>query len=182
MESIATMNERLKRDWGEFENQPRFRIVWSEDQFEKRLTYHTKEGFELLQPQMVEMPKYRQWIQAKWVLERYLPVPAVNSHELMTRCSYEPLWVFSDANGRSLYPKWEAILLILGSVLGNEQKQTYARYKDPESGLTPSDQIEMRRQRIDALQMELFGNETEVGDALTHKEGIVVPHNYGDDK
>jgi hypothetical protein len=37
---------------------------------------------------------------------------------------------------------------------------------------------ETRDERIQKIQEELFGNETDVSDALTYKEGIVVPSNY----
>jgi hypothetical protein len=48
------------------------------------------------------------------------------------------------------------------------------KYVDSEKNTTP----EGRDQRISEMQMELFGDETEVGDALRYKEGIVVPSNY----
>jgi hypothetical protein len=49
-----------------------------------------------------------------------------------------------------------------------------AKYTDTEENTTP----EGRDQRISKLQMELFGDETETGDALRYKEGIVVPSTY----
>lgn len=32
-----------------------------------------------------------------------------------------------------------------------------------------------KKMRVDALQQDLFGNETETGDALAHGDAIVVP-------
>ena len=40
---------------------------------------------------------------------------------------------------------------------------------------------EGREQKINELQGELFGNETDTGDALAYREGIVVPNNYKKD-
>jgi hypothetical protein len=48
------------------------------------------------------------------------------------------------------------------------------KYIDDEQNTTP----EGREQRITKLHEELFGNETEVGDALRYKEGVTVPPNY----
>ena len=53
-------------------------------------------------------------------------------------------------------------------------RKSLAKYVDSEENTTP----EGRDCRITKLQEELFGNETETGDALRYKEGIVVPTNY----
>ena len=47
-ESIESINKKLLEEYGtEFTTSPRFRVVFSEDQYEKRLTDFTDEGFEL---------------------------------------------------------------------------------------------------------------------------------------
>src|ERR1043166_1123060 len=116
LESIETLNERLENTYGKYENFPRWRIVYSEDQYEKRLTHYTSEGFELLSPVMMELPKYKQWIHNKYILELIMPIPEFQRHEVVGVLSYEPVWVFEDGRGRPLPPKWEAIQLIIKTV------------------------------------------------------------------
>jgi hypothetical protein len=47
------------------------------------------------------------------------------------------------------------------------------KYKDDNAG-----SLEETQQRVETIQKELFGNETDTGDALAHGEAIVVPRNY----
>ena len=82
METLEIINKRLKDNYGETVDRPNFRIVWSEDQFENRLTHFTDEGFELIHPEVRQLPKYKQWIHDKYVLERLTEVPIINENEL----------------------------------------------------------------------------------------------------
>ena len=63
-----------------------WRVVFSEDQFEKRLgTYDdfTPSGIYLRTVTEVrEVPKYRQWIKRKYVLENLVLIPDINKKEL----------------------------------------------------------------------------------------------------
>lgn len=175
LESIETLNERLINIFGKFNGQPKFRIVWSEDQYEKRLTKYSKEGLELLQPQMVELPKYKQWIHNKYILEQLVPVPENQLHELTTALSYEPLWVFEDNQGNALPPKWQAIHLLIHNLYA-QMDSSSVKYKDPEA--TPEGAIEEREKRLAAIQEQLFGNESNTTDALAHNQAVIVPRNY----
>src|SRR3990167_2200922 len=94
-ENIDHINYQLLKKYGREEfaqNQQRFRVVFSEDQFEKRWVTHTKDGFELAFPEVKEVPKYRQYIHARYVLERLVPVGFES--DLTTKVSYEPVHVF----------------------------------------------------------------------------------------
>jgi hypothetical protein len=175
VEPIETLNKRLVDYFGvdTVSGQPMYRIVFSEDQFEKRLTNHTKEGLELLTPQMVELPKYRQWIHDKYVLEQLVVVPAYNEQELSTKTSYEPLHAFQDGDQNYLPPKWEITKFIIDLLHSAKGRQSMRRYADDHEGSK-----EERELRIKALEDQLFGNETDVGDALAHKQGVVVPENF----
>jgi hypothetical protein len=53
-------------------------------------------------------------------------------------------------------------------------KKSLRKYIDDEKNTSP----EGREQKISEMQAELFGNETDVGDALAYKEGVVVPSTY----
>src|SRR5262245_44425499 len=99
-DEVKEFNKKLFEEFGYFSNgQPNYRLVWSEDQFEKRLSRHTREGFELLTPQIVEVPKYRQWIHERYLLEKLCIVPIDHEELTVAPLSYECLWVFQNKNG-----------------------------------------------------------------------------------
>ena len=174
METLEIINKRLKDNYGETTDKPNFRIVWSEDEFENRLTNFTDEGFELIHSEVRRLPKYRQWIKNKYVLERLTEVPVFQENELpVSKLSYEPLWVFEDVKGDAVRPTWSAAKFVIETV--HEQVRTagvYIKYKDPDSGLTKEQQFEKRNLELQAIQDELFGNETTIGDALAYKQGV----------
>lgn len=173
METVETLNYRLERNYGLFDttNLPLYRVVFSEDQFEKRELWYTDEGLQLLSPVVKEVPKYRQWLHHKWLLEKLIVVPDLHDSDVMGKFSYEPLWVFEDKHGNPLPPKWEVIFLVISTVHANMAKTMGAKYKDP----LENESKEEKSARVDRLVAELFGNETDTGDALKYKEGIVVP-------
>ena len=181
---------------------PIFRIVWSEDEMEKR--YGTFDDF-LPGTQIFlrtvtetrEVPKYRQWIHNKHILERLVLVPEFQQHELpSSKVSYEPLWVFEDRVGNYLPPRLDAAKFIIDGVLEaqivntmmitgkeSQDKPNLARYIDPEG--TTEGAKAFRKQEIDGMVEELFGDETGLmGQTLSRSQGggqaIIVPHNYKD--
>ncbi len=177
MDTIETINRRLSDQFGEVENRQNFRVVWSEDQLEKRWTNYTNEGFELIHPEVRELPKYKQWVQNKYILEKLVVVPEVN--DLTTKLSYEPLWVFETPDGNPVRPTWMGVKFIVQAVLNNiENAGNYKKYKDPDEGLKTKEQLEKKDDELKRLQEELFPNESDVGDALAYREGISVPSNY----
>jgi len=169
METVELINKRLLDYHGKFEDgRALWRIVWSDDEFEKRLVLQTRDGFQLLNPTVQEVPKYS-YIKHKYILERLLAVPTINLTELTELTSYEPVWTFQDSNGNALPPVWDAIELIINSVYTASRKVIGAKYKQPEAEQnTP----EAMNARINKLQKELFGNETSVGDSLAHDSAV----------
>ena len=162
---------------------PIWRIVWSADQYEKRLgTYddYSPAGlFIRTVTEVREVRKYSQWIIDKYVLERLVVVPEENQPELpMSKLSYEPIYVFQTSSGMYLPPRVDAAKFVIDAVYAAQGKGSLARYKDPDAGLAPDELVGKRTKEIDNLQEELFGNESYVGDALAHNEAIVVPANY----
>jgi hypothetical protein len=172
------INKRLADIYGKgFNDLPYFRLVWSEDLLEKRLMTHTREGFELPYPEVREVPKYRQWIQDKYVLEGLTIVPDYVQTELIEKLSYEPVWTFEDRHGNYLIPKWGAIHFILETQRQNIEKAgTTVKYKDPD--LDPEAALANREARIKEIEAFLFGDENPTTDALAYKEGVTVPHNF----
>jgi hypothetical protein len=178
MESIETLNQRLIDHFGKDSdtNRPMFRIVWSDEQTEKRLVDMTEHGVQMLFPEVRELMKYP-YIKHLYVLERLVVVPFENNDELLgKKLSYEPLWVYCDDNRNPIPPIWDATKFIIDTLYAALGKKSLAKYIDDEKNTTE----EGRHQRIKELQLELFGNETETSDALRYKQGIVVPNSYGD--
>lgn len=176
-EDIDRINYQLLKRYGREEfaqNQQRFRVVFSEDQFEKRFVTHTKDGFELPGPIVMEVPKYRQYIHGRYVLERLVPV--AEDSDLVTEVSYEPMHVFQTSEKRGhiyLPPRFDMCEVFIESLLSAAgKKNTFAKYKDP------NDSKEERAKKLDDLKRELFGNETPVGDALAYDYGTVVPRKF----
>jgi hypothetical protein len=183
-EKIETINMSLRDLYGidTVTGQEMWRVVFSEEQFEHRYgTYddYTKSGIYLRTVTETRfVPKYRQWIQNKYVLERLVYVPEVSQGDLpAAKLSYEPIYVFETNSKRYLPPRLDACKFVIDSVLAAQGKSSLAKYKDPISGLSQDDYMEMKAQEIQCLEEELFGNETEVGDALAHGEAIIVPRN-----
>lgn len=165
MEPIELMNQRLADYFGKFDDKPRWRLVFSDDQFENRFgTYNdfSSDGTFLCQKTEVRLvPKYRQWIQHKWVLEKLTEVPQMCQEELLTSLSYEPIWVFEDKKGNPLPPIWLAIEFLISSMQG--PKKTFY-----------SDEIQDTEQRVKKLEESLFGNESNITDSLAYKDGVFI--------
>lgn len=179
MESINTINDRLIEHYGRDSNtnQPIFRIVWANDETEKRMMDTTDSGINLLFPEVREVKKYP-YLKNLFVLERLVVVPDVNVDELpTTKLSYEPIWAFRDEKNTYIRPIWEAAKFIVDCLYAALGKKSMAVYVDSEKNTT----VEGRNQRINELQDELFGNETKAMDSVRYKEGIVVPSNYKKD-
>jgi len=172
IESIELINTQLERHYGAHDTgRPFFRVVWSEDQFEKRLTEYSDAGVALLQPEVRELPKYRQWIKAKYVLEGLTEVPDVNIRELpVSKLSYEPVWVFQDENENYLPPRFDACKFLLDNM--QHGKAYFAKYSDPDSD--PLEALANKEKRVQAIQDELYGDKSTVSDALHYKEGVFI--------
>lgn len=184
VEEIETINRQLREHYGSdiVTNQSIWRVVWSDDQYEKRLTDCTDSGVKLLIPEVRLLPKYKQWIPSKWVLERLVIVPEINAEELpAAKTSYEPLHIFETQSGEYLPPKFNVAKYVVDCVYAAQGKASMAKYKDPEAGLSKEDWYAKKNAELDELQKDMFGNETMTGDALAHKQAIVVPRNYGDE-
>jgi hypothetical protein len=176
-ERIESINQRLVDLFGldTVTGRPMWRIVWSEDQLEKRLgTYDdiTREGIYLRTVTEVrEVPKYRQWIHNKYVLERLVIIPDINTEELPTqKLSYEPMYVFENFKGEALPPRTDVAKIIIDSVYAAQGKKSLAKYVDDYSKFTP----EAQNKRINEL-IEYLWDPSDISEALHQGEGIIVP-------
>jgi|SRR5262245_31704513 len=134
-----------------------WRVSWSNDQYEKRLTDHTEKGVQLIHAEVRNMPKYS-WIKDRWILERLCLVPDVNVGDLPSeRKSYECMWKFENAyTGEALPPNLQVAKFVVDTVYAAMGKSSMAKYVDEEA----KNPIESREKRINALQEELFGDES----------------------
>lgn len=176
MESLETLNQRLEDHFGvdTITGRTIFRIVWANDETEKRLVGELDNGVQLLYPEVREVKKYP-YMKDLYVLERLVLVPEVNQNELpVSKQSYEPIWAYCDANRNPVPPIWDATKFVIDCLHAALGKKSLRKYVESEKDTTE----EGRQERITNLQNELFGNETNTGDALAHKQGVVVPNNY----
>lgn len=173
MEEVSSINAQLIEHYGvdTSTGQPQFRVVWSTDQLEKRLVEYTDTGVKLLFPEVREVKKYSYMLNM-FVLERLVLVNEEDQKELNgLKMSYEPIWGFADDRRNPLQPKWEVAKIVIDTLYAALGKKSLAKYVEDTSPEKKSEEIKL-------LQDELFGNETEVGDALAYQSGVVVPHNY----
>lgn len=183
-EPIESINRQLVDLFGRdtITGLPMWRVSFSEDQFEKRYgTYddYSREGIYLRTVTEVrEVPKYRQWVHAKYVLERLTVVPGINAEDLpTTKLSYEPMYVFENFKGEALPPRLDVCKIIIDSVYAALGKSQLSKYKDDYSKYTP----EAQNQRINEI-MEYLWDPSDTAEALVQGEGVVVPNSYPDNK
>jgi hypothetical protein len=175
MESVETLNKRLRDFYGLFEtNEPKWRLGHSSQTELQvgRFNVFTEAGLYLRTEEGVrEVPKYPFIKPPKWILERLVPVNTDAELKLTKKTSYEPLWVFGkkgNPQGEAIEPSWEAIEFIISLLQKGPGVPQKIR---PET-------MEEKEKRISLLEQELFGDTSEVADALYYKEGITVPTNY----
>lgn len=176
-EEVKIINRLLERHFGidTISGDPIWRVVFSDDQYEKRLMPTTDEGLQLLYPEVRLVPKYKQWIPHMWVLERLVIVPDMNSAELpTTKISYEPMFPFHDKAGNPTKPKYEVCEWVINLVYSAQGKATLNKYVANPEGETMDEHIQLKRQRVDALAKDIFGDDTDVSDHLSRQTGVVL--------
>lgn len=180
-EKIETLNERLRDHFGidTASNNAMWRIVFSDDQFEMRFGEYedrTPSGLFIRRVRETRLvPKYRQWIKGKYVLENLVVVPEVNLVDLpATKVSYEPIFVYEHSiTGEALPPIWSVTKLVIDSVLfAKNHPNPFAKYKDKS--------IEEKEKEFQEVYDYLYGDRMDVSDALAYKEGVVVPSKFGE--
>jgi hypothetical protein len=170
-EPIESINQQLIDLFGidTITGDSMWRVVWSDTQTEKRLTKYTDLGIELLRPEVRELPKYS-YIPHKYILENLVLIPVQNMPELpASKISYEPIFVFETKVGEPLPPRLDVCKFVIDTIFAAKGKSNLAKYKEPENAFAKN---------VDRTYAEFFGDETDVSDALAHREGVVVPSKF----
>lgn len=154
---VQEINQKLIDHYGlETEsNNPIYRIVWSDEEYEYRASDVTANGIKLLQPQIQYLPKYN-YIVNRWILEKLVLVPEWQQRELGgIKKSYEPLFVFQNAHDGTYLPaKWEAAAFAIDCTLAATGKVSLAKYKEM------LEKDKNKEARLNELQEQLFGDES----------------------
>jgi hypothetical protein len=171
---VETINAQLIEHFGidSISSRAMWRVSWSNDQTERRLSKYTDTGIELLFPTATERKKYP-WVRNRWILERLVIVPEINKNDLPEDPqSYECMWVFeSPVTKEAIPPKFEACKFVVDTIYAALGKKSMAKYVDEEA----QNPIEARKKRIDTLVDELYGDESSL--LLRTKTGEAVAYN-----
>lgn len=147
METIETLNRRLLERYGtDIYLRPRYRIVWADDQFEKREStfsdFHMIHTLIRTEKEVREVRKYPDFL-GLHILETltFCPFPDVKTHN-----GYEPLFVFQRNDGTRLQPIWSAVEFII------KRLNTKVELKS-ESNFVEQDEKEAEQEAQDFLAM-----------------------------
>jgi hypothetical protein len=177
-ESVAEINKLLVDYYGLdiSLNIPKFRIVWSSSQREKRYgvfeVYDSTGTIFLRTEQGIEdVEKYPIWSDL-WVLERLFPTNGNPYLELVTKFSYEPVWVFGAGNSDK-QPIWRAVRLLCENSLRGDPNRV---------NKSPSDLIREEEEKLEKekkLMKEMLSEDvTPLAFSLKHGCSIVVPKRF----
>jgi hypothetical protein len=173
---IRKINQELAEYFGidTITGEPIWRLSWSNDQYENRLSEYTPSGIQLITPEIQYLPKYP-WIKSRWILERLVIVPDFQQVELAGKqVSYECMKKFEDRFERATQPTFEACKFIVDLVYAALGKSPMPKYIDPES----EEPLEAQKARIDKLVEELFGDESDLLGRTVTGEAIIVPRTF----
>lgn len=133
-----------------------WRVSWSWDQFENRVSKYTPGGIELLHPIVQHLRKYQHIDPKCWILERLVLIPEVHKQEIPENTkSYECMYAFEEAT--PFPPSFEACKFVVDVVYAATGKESLgAKYTNPED----ANPMEARLERVQKIENELFGDES----------------------
>lgn len=118
---LDQLNRKIEDYFGRAEDRPRYRVVWSEDEFEMRhgtFNDYTSNGLFIRQvTETRQVPKYRQWIQNTYILEQ-LTIYENHKHDgsMVESLGYEPVYTFRQL-GKEGIPSFEACKFLIEVVI-----------------------------------------------------------------
>lgn len=132
-DTIDALNRKLADTYGLdiASDNPRYRIVWADHQLEYRkgtFEDHSDEGIFLREVTEVRQVQKYPLYPETWILEKLQN--NVSNPELMSKRSFEPIWVYGAANSDP-NPDWPHTAIIVNSDLYIKRKQmTKSDYED----------------------------------------------------
>lgn len=156
---------------------PMWRISWAQDHYNKMYgTFNdfTREGIFLRTVTEVrEIPKYPH-LKGLYILELLQIIPDVNMRDLPTgRLSYECMHPYMHAvTEKYLPPNWLFTEWVIDCYYAGIGKQSLHKYVDPEAD--GNNGLEESKRRCQEIMNYLYGNDTEVSDALTYGNGVFL--------
>lgn len=153
---------------------PLFRLIWSDEQFELRTCTKQLYMGNLLVGNMdctEKVPKYP-WIQGRWVFEMWFGPDVVLHDELpeSKNGSYEPLYVFEAKKGEALPLNLKVIEFIISRI--RKPKSSPALLKSVIQDDKEARAMMQRKLDEDYLEVSPMTSNLHFG------EGIIVPGNY----
>jgi len=173
-ESVEEINKLLIDNYGMdiSVNLPKFRIVWTTSQFEKRFEkyqVYTPGGIFLREEQGVfEVPKYANDMKDKWVLEKLMSTNGNPYLQQVAKFSFEPIWLFGAGNS-SRQPIWRAVQLLVRNNL----------YGDPNRIIKSLSDLEREEREVEEKEKvkmkEMISDDTSgLGWALKHGSAVSI--------
>jgi hypothetical protein len=158
MADILFLNGKLKEVYGlTIDGRNRFRIVWSENCFEKRMNPFGK---------IEELKKYS-YLDKRYIFEVYTPEAKANPEILSD--GYEPFYVFQDKHGKYLEPVWWACEVAV---------KLWIQAKNVAEHRLTAQQMESIEKEKEAKEVETFKDSLEVSslDQMKFRYGEAVIH------
>jgi len=172
-DAVKHINKWLKGQYGsDLLNRPIFRIVWSEDELEKRAgTFEDFYGSILCRTWkgVRECKKYgAATYKERFILEKL--IFGIDNQEIWGETkngTYEPVWVFRGPGDTYQVPTLKATEFVLRMLLGDKEKRTQ---KDVDY-----DEAQSLQEDIETAYEALGGPEGDISSHLRTGSGIVVP-------
>ena len=170
---VNNINKRLRSYGLNQYDEPNFRVVFSDDQTERRKgTFNDYHGNLFIRSvtEVREVPKYP-WIKGKWIIERWASGELSKHQDLVTLKNgvYICVYVFQDINQRYLPPLWRVCEIVLKHIL-NPISKAEMQARD-EKLLAKEDEDELNEIE---LGLKVESDEAARKDSKSHRESISI--------
>lgn len=173
MELLEQVNKRLLDNYGRgLQDLPKYRVVWGGAEKETRtglFVKHTEAGIYLGEAVLTqEVEKYPQW-KDYWILEFIQPNHF--NHELKSKYSYEPIWIFKDRNDNPLPYDWEVIEKIVYYHINGQAKPAPTQRQ-----LDHAEEEKIQKEKAETL--DYLQHDEAFPDKMYDSKVVTVPSKY----